>query len=105
MFRMASSIGIRGYPDEKTVGFILGLRKRLAEIGVPDNKSYVHPESVIGNTTVCRFYNRPNKDLSSVYERVKRIKFGVVRVDRISLVSTDCVCHPKKTRILHEWAL
>jgi hypothetical protein len=103
LYRMTIGIGIRGYPDRHTVDSILGLRRNMAQIGVPDIKTYVHPEIVIGNTSVCRFYGRPNAKFDRVYERIKHIKLGEIRVEKVSLVETNGVCLPELTRIHHVW--
>jgi hypothetical protein len=105
LFRMSTGIGIKGYPDSATVNFILELRQRLSDIGVHDDKTYVDPEVIIGNISVCRFYGKPNKRFLSVYSQIETIQLGTVNADLISLVRTNGVCHPKKTRILRNWEL
>jgi hypothetical protein len=105
LVKMPESVAIRCFPDKKTNEFILALRKRLVKIGVPDDKVYISPEIVIGNVTVCRFYKRPNRKFYAALEKIKDIRLGKLDVDRIHLVTTNFVCHPKHTKTVKIFSL
>ncbi|PIN87184.1 hypothetical protein COV19_00845 [Candidatus Woesearchaeota archaeon CG10_big_fil_rev_8_21_14_0_10_44_13] len=105
LLKTIAGVSVKGYPDIKTQDFILGLRERLSEIGVGDDKRYILPDVVIGNITLCRFYNTPNKEFLKAFEKIKSIGLDKVRVDKISLISTNAACSNKKTKILAEFRL
>lgn len=105
LFKMPTGISIKGYPNIHTQEFILKLRRKLLEIGVADDKKYLSPSIVINNTTLCRFYKPPNKEFLKTFEKIKNINLGNIYVDRISLVSTNAVCHKNKIKILAEFSI
>lgn len=102
LFLMSGSLSIKCFPTQETQDFVLSLRKKLEEIGVPDNKRYVN-NIVIGNITICRFYNQPNQEFLRIVDKFKSIHIGDARVDKISLISTNAVAFKEKTTILKEF--
>lgn len=100
LLKMKDSLSIKAYPDQNTQEFILNLRKILESIGVPDDKQYVNPVVAIGNITICRLYNTPNKDFLKTFENLKFVDLGKLVVDKMSLITTNAVCHKDKTQII-----
>ena len=104
LFKMPGSFGIKCYPNQKTQEFVLDLREKLAEIRVPDDKKYIN-NIVIGNITLSRFYRQPNARFMQFVEENKSINLGSVKVDKISLISTNSVCRKEKTKIIKEFEI
>lgn len=100
-----TSAAIKVYFDEDVNDLILKLRRRLVEIRVPDDKSYISKDIAIGNITFCRFTTQPNKRFIEEYNKLKNIDVGKMDVNKLCLITTNCVCHPNKTKIIKEFGL
>jgi len=105
LLKMGGSLAIKAYPDQNTQEFILNLRRWLEKIGVSDDKQYINPEVVIGNITICRFYKTPNKDFLKSLENLKAINLGKLVVNKISLITTNAVCHKNKTQVIKTFGI
>ena len=105
LLKMPSSVFVKGFPDDKTQEFILELRKKLIEIGTPDDRRYIDPDTVIGNMTLCRFYKQPNQEFLKTFERIKDIELGRVNINKISLVKMNAVCARDSMEVLKEFNL
>ncbi len=103
LLKMKNSAFIKAYPDAETQEFILSLRKKLEEIGVPDDKSYSESSIVTGGITFCRFYTASNNAFMKYFNRIKNIDLGKLRVDKVSLISTNAVAYINKTKVLAEF--
>jgi len=103
LFIMSNGIAIKAYPNFTTNDFVLNLRDKLKEINVPDDKSYFSDEVIIGNVTICRFYSQPNDELKQLVTKMKKINLGQLKIQKISLISANLVCHPDKTKIFHQF--
>jgi len=103
LFMMSNGIAIKAFPNLTTNNFILDLRDKLEEIGVPDNKSYFNKDVIIGNITLCRFHSEPNEEIKQLIKGMKNFNLGNLRIKNVSLISTNLVCHPDKTKIYHNF--
>jgi len=102
LLKMSASLGVKCYPNQNVQNFVSSLRKKLVDIGVPDDKQYVN-NTVIGNVTLCRFYQPPNTEFMRFIKKNRTINFGRVDVDKISLISSNVVCCKEKTKIMKEF--
>jgi len=105
LFELPTSLAISAFSDE-TLGYLaLELRKEFKKAGVADNKTYEDKDIVIGNTTISRFTNTPNPEFRQKVKELKEIEIGTFEVNKISLITTNAVCHPSKTKIVEEYLL
>ena len=105
LFELPTSLSLRAYADKGLKDLALELRRGLKEAGVPDNKTYASSDVVFGNTSVCRYTTTPNDLFFNEVKRLKNIKIGRLEVSTVSLITTNSVCHPSKTKIIKEFNL
>lgn len=105
LFELPTSLGIRGYSNETLKDLVLDLRKNLIEAGVPDNKKYESNEIFFGNITVCRYTSQPNDLFLGEIKNLKNVEIGRLNVKKISLITTNSICHPKVTNIIETFNL
>jgi hypothetical protein len=105
LFELPTSLAISAFSNEKFGGLTLELRQELRKAGVPDNKVYVKSNVVIGNTTISRFTKRANSIFREKVKELKNIDIGSFEVRKISLITTNVICHPSKTKIIEEYLL
>lgn len=105
LFELSTSLAISAFSDETLGKLALELREELKKAGVPDNKTYANENIVIGSTTISRFTNTPNPDFKKKVKKLKEIDIGSFEVRKISLITTNAVCHPSKTKIIEEYLL
>ncbi len=105
LFELPNSLSIRAYSSEYLRDLRLEIMDKLEEVGVPDNKTYASNDIFFGNSSICRYVKNPNKDF---FEKVKELKnetIGILDVKKISLITTNAVCHPNKTKVIEEYNL
>lgn len=105
LLELPTSLSLRAYADEGLKDLVLELRQGLQEAGVPDNKTYASSDVVFGNLSVCRYTTKPNNLFFSEVKGLKNVKIGRLEVSTISLITTNSVCHPSKTRIIKDFNL
>jgi len=105
LFELPTSLAICAFSDETLGNLALELRMELKKIGVPDNKTYADEHVVIGSTTIARFTKTPNLEFKQKVNVLKEIEIGSFKVNKISLITTNAVCHPSKTKIIEEYLL
>lgn len=105
LFEVSTSLSVRGYSDETLKYLILNLRKGLERVGVPDNKTYASGEVFFGNVSVVRYTTSPNTAFFKKVKELKDIDIGRFKARTISLITTNSVCHPKKTKIIEDYNL
>lgn len=105
LFELPTSLAISAFSDETPGNLVLELREELKKAGVPDNKTYANENIVIGSTTISRFTNSPNPDFKKKVKELKEIDIGSFEVRKISLITTNAVCYPSKTKIIEEYFL
>lgn len=105
LFELPTSLAISAFSDETLGNLTLKLREELKKAGVPDNKTYANANIVIGSTTISRFTNSPNPDFKKKVKELKEIDIGSFEVRKISLITTNAVCYPSKTKIIEEYFL
>ncbi len=100
-----TSVSIMAYTDELFLRLVQALDKGLKDIGVPDNKKYVSGDVFCGNTTVCRFTQKPSDAFVTAARGLRTVKIGTFRVQSILLVICNAVCHPDSLKIIGEYRL
>jgi len=105
LLELPTSLAIRAYSDSTLKDLVLELRQELRQAGVPDDKKYASEEVVFGNTTICRYTTKPNADFMSKVHELKNTEIGNLEVTKISLITTNVVCHPNKTKIIETYNL
>lgn len=105
LFELPTGISIRGFTSEVLGNLVMELRENLKKVGVADNKTY-SSETVFGNISVCRYYlKQPNASFFRKVKQLKNTKVGKLKVKTISLITTNCVCHPNFTKIIKTYNL
>jgi len=105
LFELPTSVSIRGYIGADYGTLVRSLRQSLSEASVPDNKVYASDDVVFGNVTVCRFTTEPNKAFRIVASQLKEMEIGIFDIHSVSLITTNTVCLPQKTRVIEEFIL
>jgi len=105
LFELPTSLAISAFSDKTLGDLALELREKLRMAGVSDNKIYADENIVIGNTTISRFTDTPNSDFKEKVKEFKNICIGSFEVRKISLITTNAICHPSKTKIIEEYLL
>lgn len=105
ILELPNSLSIRGYSDKIFGDFVLELRAELKKAGIPDNKKYASKNVVFGNSTICRFTKEPTKEFFAKVKELKNIEIGKFEIKTVSLITTNAVCHPDKTKIIETYNL
>ncbi len=105
IFELPTSLSLRAYSDETLKDLALALRKKLKEAGVPDNKTYASEEVVFGNISISRYTSDPNQAFFEQVEQLKNVEIGVLKAFTVSLITTNSICHPDKTKIIEKFNL
>lgn len=105
LFELPTSLAISAFSNETLKHLSLELRAELKKTGVPDNKTYLDEDIVIASATISRFTNIPNPGFKQKVKDLKEIEIGNFEVNKISLITTNAVCHPTKTKIIEEYLL
>lgn len=100
LFELPTSIAIRGYTDESLKDLVLDLRQELISAGVPDNKKYASESVFFCNSTICRYQTQPNDKFFEIVKQYKEWNFGLVTIDRVSLITTNSVANPNHTNVI-----
>ncbi|MFH1427170.1 MAG: hypothetical protein ABIG60_01415 [Patescibacteria group bacterium] len=100
-----TSLSIMAYTNDVLQKLVLALDKGLQEIGVPDNKKYFSDSVFWGNITICRFIKNPGTQFINEAKKMRNLKIGKFKVEKINLVTCNAVCHPKSKRIITEYEL
>ena len=105
LFELPTSLAISAFSDQTLGNLALELREELVKAGVADNKTYADKNIVIGSITISRFTNTINPVFKQKVQGLKEIKIGKFKVKKISLITTNSVCHPLKTNLIEEFSL
>lgn len=105
VLELPTSLSLKAFAGKEYHNLAMNLRKTLEQIGVPDNKKYFSENIVIGNITICRYTQEPNQLFKKQVQKLKNIKIGQFKADKIHLVTTNAVCHPNKTVIIKTFNL
>lgn len=93
------------FSEEIFANLVLELRSELIKHNVPDNKTYASNKIMFGNITLSRYTSPPNKAFFDIVKELKNIEIGKFEVKTISLITTNSVCHPTKTKIISKYKL
>jgi len=97
ILELPTSLFLKVFPDKEFQDLALELRKILEKIGLPDDKVYFSKNIVLANISFCRYTQAPNQLFKKQVKRLKNIKIGRFKADKIHLITTNAVCHPDKT--------
>jgi 2'-5' RNA ligase len=100
-----TSLSIMAYSNDTLQKLILALDKSLQEIGVPDNKKYLSDSIFWGNTTICRFIQNPGTQFINEVKKMRNLKIGKFKVEKVSLITCNAVCYPESRKIIGEYEL
>ncbi|MEX2007688.1 MAG: hypothetical protein WD992_02855 [Candidatus Levyibacteriota bacterium] len=105
LLKLPTSLALRAYADVNLGKLILALEKVLSEIGVPNDKKYLSGKVFWGNSTLCRYTSLPNEAFLRTIEKLKDVKLGLLKVESVSLITTNPVVAPDKTQIIETYHL
>lgn len=105
LFELPTSLGIRGYSEESLGELAMELSQGLRKVGVPDNKKYASSTTVFGNVSICRYTTESSKEFADKVKELKRVEVGIIPIKKVSLITTNSVCHPAFTNIIEEFWL
>ncbi|MBU0707305.1 hypothetical protein KKG41_02960 [Patescibacteria group bacterium] len=100
-----TSISLMAYSNDDLQKLVLALDKGLNEIDLPDDKTLLSDSIFWGNITVCRFTEKPNENFVSKVKKMRNMKIGKLKVEKISLVTCNAVCHPGSRKVISEYEL
>lgn len=105
LFELPTSLSLCGYCGEILKYLVLELREKLQKAGVPDNKKYASGDVFFGNVNVFRYTTNPNSNFAAKIKKLKNVEIGELKVKKVSLITTNAVCYPNKTRIIGTYNL
>ncbi|MDD5291281.1 MAG: hypothetical protein PHZ04_04190 [Patescibacteria group bacterium] len=100
-----TSLSVMAYSNDTLQKLVLALDKGLREIGVPDNKKYFSDSVFWGNITVCRFTENPSPQFIDAAKKIRNLKIGEFKVEKVNLITCNAVCYPKSRKIIGEYEL
>lgn len=105
LFELPTSLALCAFSDESLRDIAHELRDELSRAGIPDNKSYASADVVLGNVTIVRYTRKPNDEFKNKIKELKETKVDSFDVREVSLITTNSVCIPNKTRIIKKYNL
>jgi 2'-5' RNA ligase len=105
ILELPTSLFLKVFPDKKFQDLVLKLRKILEKIGLPDDKVYFSKNIVLANISFCRYTQTPNQLFKKQVKKLKNVKIGQFKANKIHLITTNAVCHPGKTVIIKTFNL
>ncbi len=103
--RWPTSIAVAAYCDDTLQELVSALDEGLKKIGVPDDKKYASDSVYFGSITICRFTQDPNEAFFETLKSFRNRKVGKLKVEKISLIACNAVCHPSSRKIIGEYEL
>lgn len=100
-----TSLSVMAYSDDTLQKLISSLDEGLQKIGESDNKKYLSDYIFWGNITICRFTQNPSAQFIEEVKKVRNLKIGKFKVEKISLIACNAVCHPESRKIISEYEL
>jgi 2'-5' RNA ligase len=100
-----TSLSVMAYSSAIFQKLVLLLDETLKEIGVPDNKKYFSDSVLWGNITICRFIQKPGDRFIALARKMRDLEIGKFRVEKISLITCNAVCHVESRKIIAEYKL
>lgn len=100
-----TSVALLAYSQNILHELVPALNKGLKRIGLPDNKKYLSDRVFWGNVTVCRLTHEPSDKFKLAVQKLRSLKIGQLKVEKIVLITCNAVCHPKSRQIIGEYAL
>lgn len=100
-----TSLSVMSYSSDVLQKLVMNLDNGLKEISVPDNKKYISDTIFWGNITVCRFTKQPSEKFVEMVKKMRSIKIDELKVEKISLITCNAVCHKNTKEIIAEYKL
>lgn len=105
LFELPTSLAITAFTGQNFEKLVFELRSELASAGVPDTKRYASQSMAFGNITIARFIRTPNSKFLNLVQKLKDTNLGKLEISKVSLVVTNAVSSPKKTRVISDYNL
>lgn len=103
--RLKNSLSVAGFAPDSYPALIRSLKEGLELEGIPDDKRYMSDDVIFGNVTISRFSCEPTAAFDSRLASIAHESFGELVLDKLSLVVTNSVCHPRATKVIEEYIL
>lgn len=100
-----TGLSVRAYSDSVLRDLVMNLDNEMKKIGLFDDKKYISDSIFFGNVTFCRYTKKPNKDFINKVKELKKVEIGTFSIKTVSLITTNSVCHPQKTKIIANYKL
>lgn len=100
-----TSISVMAYSNDIFQKLVFALDKGLQRIGVPDNKKYFSDSIFLGNITICRFTQKPSDKFIEEAKKMRNLKIGEFRAEKISLITCNAACNSNSRKIINEYNL
>ncbi|MBI1919131.1 hypothetical protein HYS29_00910 [Candidatus Microgenomates bacterium] len=93
------------YSDDAFQKLVSALDEGLGKIGVTDNKKYLSESIYWGNITICRFTQNPSAQFIGEVNKMRNLRIGKFKVEKVNLITCNAVCSPKSRKIVAEYEL
>ncbi|MGD9680570.1 MAG: hypothetical protein AB7W16_05235 [Candidatus Obscuribacterales bacterium] len=103
--RLKNSLSVAGFAPDRYPALIKSLKEGLELEGIADDKRYMSDDVIFGNVTISRFSCEPTAAFDSRLASMRKESFGELVLDKLSLVVTNSVCHPRATKVIEEFVL
>ncbi|MFA4830835.1 MAG: hypothetical protein WC862_01015 [Patescibacteria group bacterium] len=100
-----TSLSLMAYSNDTLKKLVSALNKGLQQIGVPDNKKYLSGSVFWGNITICRFTRNPSTQFIEEVKKMRNLKIGNFKAEKINLITCNAVCYPESRKIIREYEL
>ena len=100
-----TSISLMAYSDDSLQKLVLALDQGLKEIGLPDDKKYFSDSVFWGNITLCRFTKTPSEKFLEEVKKMRDLKIGKFRVEKVNLITGNAVCYTSSKKVHGEYEL
>ncbi|MBK9144165.1 MAG: hypothetical protein IPM23_16850 [Candidatus Melainabacteria bacterium] len=103
--RLKNSLSVAGFASDGYPALIRSLKEGLELEGIADDKRYMSDDVIFGNVTISRFSAEPSAAFDNRLASIREESFGELVLERLSLVVTNSVCHPRATKVIEEYVL
>lgn len=98
-----NNLALIGTSDSELDNIIQDLDKKLKEVRLPDDKTYINSQYFFSNMTLARFSNPSKEFVKKAQELSEQIHFEPYIVDSVSLITCNAVL--KNLQIIGTWKL
>lgn len=94
-----SSAAMVALASSSILSLTSSLRTAMLNANIPDDKEYISENVVFGNITFCRYTRVPSKEFVDLITSCKKLTIKNIKVNEISLISTNSICYIPKTKV------